>query len=74
MTVGILMQFPLQRSFPQSYLTALLSNSFPCVYLLCGVLSLFISILSYFLKLKVKDTYVLSPYSQECIKFRHLSS
>lgn len=44
------MQFPLRCSFPQSYLRAMLSNSFPQFYLLCGVLSLFISILFYFIK------------------------
>ena len=43
------MQFPLRCSFPQSYLMAMLSKSFP--HLLCGVLSLFISILFYFIKL-----------------------
>lgn len=54
------MQFPLRPSFPQSYLTALLSNSFPYVYLLCGVLSLFTSILFYFIKLKESKRHLYS--------------
>lgn len=54
------MQFPLRRSFPQSYLTALLSNSFPYVYLLCGVLSLFIPILFYFIKLRESKRHLCS--------------